>query len=306
MGFLITILFAAALPSFAHDSPEHKIGDLSVQMARSGKTAALLMERAIEHRTLGHLADAAADLEAAYALDPKLREARKELALVQLADGKTELALRTINKACANGSSPDFLMARAEIQVARNEYGAALKDCDAAFCEPTDNVEWYLLRAQLQRRLGKFKECLTGLRDGFAKTGSAVLEEEIIDAMIDAGEHKAALKRIERELSESRWRSSWLIRRARVRLLASATTKAERDLGAAVVELNSRMTLATPDAGLIVDRGIAYALLGDKSRAREDLERARGLSADWWMLWRMEQFIEASGGVEADLPGPRP
>ena len=292
---LFGMLLLFPFSGFAHDSPEHKIGDLSIEIARSGKTAALLMERAIEHRTLGHLADAAADLEAAYALDPKLVEARKELALVQLADGKTELALRTINKACANEASPDFLMARAEIQVARKDYGAALQDCEAAFREPTDNVEWYLLRAQLQRRLGKFKDCLTGLRDGFGKTGSAVLEEEIVDAMIDAGEHNAALKKIERELSESRWRSSWLIRRARVHLLTSAVTKAERDLRAAVVELNSRMTLATPDASLIVDRGIAYALLGDNSRAREDLERARALSADWWTLWRMEQFIAGAG-----------
>src|SRR5204862_845038 len=111
-------------------------------------------------------------------------------------------------------------------------------------------------------------------------TGCAVLEEECIDAMIDGGHPKAALKQIETELRDSRWRSSGLIRRARVRLALGETKAAQRDLHAALKELNSRLLPSAPELTLIIDRGIANALLGDRSAAAEDLARGRRLSPD--------------------------
>ena len=287
------LLLFVALPALAHDSPEHKIRDLSSELAHTGKSPALLIERALEHRELGQFADAAADLKAAYELDPKSIVALKELALVQLAEGKTDVALSTINVALTNTPAPDFLMARAEIQTVRAEYRAALNDCDAAFRQPTANLEWYLLRAQLQRRLGHHRDCLAGLRDGVAKTGSAVLEEEIIDTMIDAGEYKAALKKVERELRDSRLRSSWLIRRARIRLALGDIRSAHRDLNTAIDELNSRINPIAPDVTLVIDRGTAHALLGKRSLAMDDLTLVRTLSADPFSLWRLEQLVNA-------------
>ena len=284
-------LLASVLAAAAHDSPEHKVEELSFQIARSGKTSTLLMHRAVEHRALGQLADAAADFETAFKLDPKLIVALKELSLIQLAQNKADLALSTINSALAKDSSADFLMTRAEIHTARKDFRAALKDCDAAFANDANNLEWYLLRAQLQRRLGLFTECLKDLRAGFNATGSAVLQEEIIDAMIDAGQHKAALKEIEPELADSRWRSSWLIRRARVRLAIGERKAAESDLKTALEELDERITPTLPDVTLILDRGLAYALLGNHSRARDDLRHAQTLSPDPSILWRLETIL---------------
>src|SRR5436190_16984566 len=294
LGAFIALVMLVVFPAFSHDSPEHKINDISSQIARSSNSPTLLIERALEHRELGELADAAADLKAAYQLDPKLTVALKELALVQLADGKPDLAFASINATLTNASSPDLLMARAEIQTARHDYSAALDDCDAAFRQPTANLEWYLLRAQLQRRLAHFHDCLAGLRDGVVKTGSAVLHEELIDAMIDAHEYKPALKKIERELADSRCRSSWLIRRARIRLAFGQTKAAHRHLQAALAELNPRITPTAPDVSLIIDRGTAHALLGDISRAHDDLTLARTLSADPFSLWRLEQLISSA------------
>src|SRR5688500_2973432 len=90
-------LFVAILPfaALAHASPEHKVEQIAFELARSGKSPALLMERAFEHRALAQLADAAADFEAAYQLDPRLTTALKELALVQLSQNKTVAALGT-------------------------------------------------------------------------------------------------------------------------------------------------------------------------------------------------------------------
>src|SRR5688500_12076759 len=74
-GRVFTCLFCSLLtfsPALAHDSPEHKVTELSFEMARSGKTPDLLMQRGIEHRAVGELNHAAADFETAFQLDPTL------------------------------------------------------------------------------------------------------------------------------------------------------------------------------------------------------------------------------------------
>lgn len=289
--FPIALLLLGTFPALAHDSPEHKVAELSSEMARSGESASLFMQRAVEHRALGELAHAAADFEAAFKLDPKLSPALKELSLVQLAQGQPDLALQTINRALTNEPAPDLLIARAEIHAAQKNFRAALKDCQSAFRDSNANLEWYLFRAQLQRRLGLFDDCLRDLGEGHAKTGSAVLHEETIDAMIDAGQYPAALKQIEPELADSRWRSSWLIRRARVRLALGQTKPAHRDLRAALSELNQRITPAAPDVSLLLDRALTHTLLGQKPLAAEDLALARTLTSDPWTLWRAEHLV---------------
>jgi tetratricopeptide (TPR) repeat protein len=295
MPFLVACLVICfAISALAHDSPEHKVEQISLELARSGKSPALLMERAFEHRALAELADAAADFASAYKLDPNLTIALKELALVQLAQNKTDAALSTIDTALAKNSSPDFLMARAEIHTARKDYRAALRDCEAAFRESSNNLEWCLLRAQLQRRLGLFEQCLKDLETGFSQTGSAVLQEEIIDAQIDAGQHKVALQQIERELADTRWRSSWLIRRARARIGLGELTAGKRDLRAALKELDTRIVADAPEVSLVIDRGLAHALLNDRSAALMDMKSARALGGDWSMLWRLEQTLAHS------------
>jgi hypothetical protein len=63
-------------------------------------------------------------------------------------------------------------------------------------------LDWYLTRAELQRRLGKFEAAAAGLKQAFDRTGSAVFEVEWIDAMIDAGQYAQAIERIEPRLAE--------------------------------------------------------------------------------------------------------
>lgn len=300
---LASLLQCGAFLCLAHDSPEHKVAELSFEMARSGKSVSLFMQRGIEHRALGELGHAAADFEAASRLDPKLTAALKELSLVQLAQGKTGAALETINRALASEAAPDLLMTRAEVYAAERNYRAALRDCETAFMNPNVNLEWYLLRAEFQRQLALFEDCLRDLREGFEKTGSAVLREESIDAMIDAGHYKAALKEIERELRESRWRSSWLIRRGRARIGLGENKAARRDLEAALSELNQRVMPGSEDVSLLVDRALAHALLGDKARAGENLRQARWRGAELWMLWRVEREVGAAGLINSTPPG---
>ena len=182
-------------------------------------------------------------------------------------------------------------MVRAEIYRAQGEYKKALEDCHQALQLQAGDVDWYLARSQLQAQLGKHKERLAGLEQGIKLTGSAVLENERIEALIDAGQHRAALTLIEPQLQDSRWQSSWLIRRARARLGLGETDQARADLRAAIAEINERFgpfTAFNPDLALLADRGVAQALLGDRQAAKKDFQQARAAGMDEWFISRLE------------------
>ena len=135
------------------------------------------------------------------------------------------------------------------------------------------------------------KARVAGLEDGIKATGSGVLETERVEALIDAGQHKLALERIEPQLADSRWRSSWLIRRARVRIGLGQRAAAREDLKSAIVEINQRLTPSSPDLTLLTDRGLASALLGDEEAAKKDFQSARDAGAEEWVLSRLEAHL---------------
>jgi tetratricopeptide (TPR) repeat protein len=294
---LLALLFlpARALP---HDSPEHVVEMLTARMEIIGPRPDLLWRRATEHRVLGDLVAAGRDLKRALKLNPRFLPALTDLSRVQLAQGSRRRALRTIDHAFEfvrdePGRAP-LRMLRAEIFAERGEMEKALIECDRALrhAEGTP-LDWYLTRSQIQCRLGKFNEAVAGLKAGFDLTGSAVLEVECIDAMIDAGRFEEALERIEPILADSRWQASWLVRRARVRLAGGDISAAHADLMAAIRELNQRLNSPRPDPGLLTDRGLASALLGDAVPARRDLNEARKLGADAETVRRLEVALAA-------------
>ena len=91
------------------------------------------------------------------------------------------------------------------------------------------------------------------------------------------------IEKIEAELASSRVQSSWLIRRAKVRLATKQNEGAKADLEAALKELNGRMSGSAPDPSLLVDRGLVYDLLGDRDAAHKDYSQAkdRGITGEW-------------------------
>jgi tetratricopeptide (TPR) repeat protein len=289
------VLLAGCLPvsAPAHDSPEHVVEKLTALIKEQGRSADLLWRRATEYRELDSLESAAADLREAIALKPDFLTARADLGRVQLRQGKTDLALETLNEAVSaasdEASRAPLYLTRAEIHADRGELADAAADCERAIgaC-PEPEPDWYLLRGQMLLRLGKARDAAAGLKQGFDQTGSAVLEAEWIDAMLDAGQARAALEHIEPPLSQSRCRSSWLIRRARARLTLGQTARARGDLHAAVTEINGRLSPTHPEMTLLLDRGLALALLGDSTGAGRDLAAARKAGADASAARRLE------------------
>jgi tetratricopeptide (TPR) repeat protein len=310
MRCLLLLATCAATACFAHESPEHRVAELSSEMALAGKSGSALMQRAIEYRALGALDEAAGDLEAVLQLEPQSLDALKTLSEIQSEQGKTGLALQTIGRAIRlNPQDASLYFTRAVIYGGDGKDEAALTDCERAFAGHKGDLEWYLTRAQLQSRLGRFNECIAGLNEGLKLTGSAVLNVELIEALIDARKYHEALARIEPELKDTRLRSAWLLRRARVRLGLGKNSAAKQDLSAALEELNQRISPHAPDVTLLVERGMVLALSQQLLAARSDLARALQAGAEPWLVWRLERLLahprhDSSPSVKSNFSRP--
>lgn len=274
-SFLLAALLVVAIRVVAHDSPEHEVEFLTTRMSHVGKSASLLMRRAAEYKALGLLDKAAADLTEAIRLEPKGPAAYADLARVQFAQEKLVEACTNVSRsialtADASQRGPLYLL-RAHIQAARGLATEALADCELS--ARRDDQDWYLIRSQLQGQLGRHDAQVAGLKEGFERNGSIVLEIEWVEAMIDAGQFRPALERINDHLNRLRWRSSWLLRRARA--LKGMKADFQPDALAALAELNQRIKLDHPEPTLLLDRALAYALLGKPTEATNDLSLAK-------------------------------
>ena len=274
----LAALFACA--AVAHEGPEHEIDELTERMKKFGESAGLLTERAIEYRVLGKLPEATTDMERAAVLDPKSGAICRELGRVLFLAGKANDALPVIARGLAlKTEEPADLaalrMLRAEILRSQNEHKKALDDADAALRLHRQNPEWYLFRSDLHRQLKMNKERLAGLDEGIKETGAGILQIERVETLIEAGQFSVALPVIETELADSRIKSSWLIRRARVQLGLGKKAEAERDLRDALKEIGGRLNPKAPDASLLLSKALAHELLGEKKDALRAYEMAR-------------------------------
>jgi tetratricopeptide (TPR) repeat protein len=287
------IAFALSARSLAHDSPEHVVEDLTLLMRQKGVSAELLYRRACEYRALRQLDKAAADLNAALKLDARHLAATIELGQVELEQKRTDQALATSDKAKelakSNVEQARVYMLRSDIQHARGKNDLAVAECEEACRLAPDEIDCLLRRSQLYLALGKHAERLKGLESARAANPSVVLTIEWIEARIEAGQAKQALADIDKELADSRWQSSWLIRRARALKKLGREAEAKQALTAAVAEINKRLSPTRPDVTLIVDRGIAQAMLGNTRAAQADLTAARERKADSWLLNKLAQ-----------------
>ncbi|QDT14269.1 tetratricopeptide repeat protein [Alienimonas californiensis] len=282
----------------AHDSPEHVIEDLTRLMERDGRSAPHLYRRACEYRLLGRLEQAAEDLHASIALDAAYFPAHLELGRVQLRENRLAPALETARRAERLVDSPAeegrVQMLQSEILLASGQTEAALRACDAACRAAPGEVDWRLQHSRLLGQLERHDERLAMLESAIEANPSVVLTIERVEAQLDAGLGTQALEEIERELANSRWRSSWLIRRARVHRQLDEPAAARRDLRTAVAEIDRRLHPERPDAMLLLDRAHAHVLLGRMDAAAADLEHARTAGADPWRLRRLQAEMTAA------------
>ena len=231
--------------AFAHDGPEHEIDDLTDRIKSEGESVELLLQRAIAYNVLNKGSEAIADLQRALSFDTHSAPVERELSRAYFSVGKTneayDSATHALKYAQDGPEKASIYMLRGEIQRARKDFAKALEDTDKAIRENPDNTEAYLARSQLQRLLGRKKERIQGLEQGIRETGSGLLEGEWLDALIDGGKADQALGKVEEGLHESRLRSTWLIRRAKVYREQKKDEAAEADLREASDEMTKRL-----------------------------------------------------------------
>lgn len=301
-AIVLMAIVIALVPAQAHHGPEEMIAVLTERMKSSGETPVLLYKRANEWRTLGESDEAVADLRRALEQNPRFVDGIEMLAEVHLMRGEFTKALRTAQsgvEVSRNGrevGACQMVAARTLQKMGKPE--EALAACEKAFASfPVGNIDWYLVRGVLQRDLGLHEQRIADFRDGYEETRSVVLRNFMVDATIDAGRAEEVLPMINEQVAACRLKSSWLMRRARALWSLDRKEAAREDLAIAVTELERRLHPIRPDVTLVIDRGVARAMLDDVPGSKEDRERARELGATPPMLTLLEEAIKAS---EAD------
>ena len=305
----ILLVFSSSLVALpllhAHHDTEKMIALFSERIQSGEASAELYFRRAIEYRVLRQYAKAEADLQQALKVDPNYTAAHRELAHLLAKKGKKRLAIQSARQAIH--ASRDIneragaMILLARLLAASGQPELALQHCrDAFVLRPSGKVEWYLLHAELLNSLKMDRKRQEVLAAGYAATHSIVLRNAWIDALLDAGEHGTAMPIIEKELKESRLKSSWLLRFARAKIATSQKVEAIAALRLCLEELTVRIHPERPDISLIAQRGLARALLGRSEGACQDLEKALAAGADQWMTATLKRTLTNAPAI--DLP----
>lgn len=281
---------------------EVTVADLSAQIAKTPEIPELYFQRAWNYREMGKSAEAHADFEKTLELNPDFLPASRELARDEGSEGRTEAAIKRLRKAIADAPAtqafhiPGCDSVLADLLLRSGRYEEALAAAsDGLKRSPDLLLDLCLLRAEAQRRLGRHDDRIRDLAAAMAKIRSFVLREKWYDALIDAGRGEEILPEIESELANTRYQSTWLIRRARIRLQAGDHSGGESDLQAALAEIQTRIRPENPDLSLLCDRGTVHFLLGDKAAARTDLAAAKSKGASQWMTLLLDSLISGPG-----------
>ena len=270
---LLLILVFTPFFVLAHTDISETIKALTTRIAAK-PTADLYYQRGTEFRALQQKAHAIEDLESALKIEPHNRHAL--VALVQLYETNTR-AKALISRYQKFAKTKDekfeahYLLASYNAKLGLFEQASS--QCHTLhLIRPSEDPALDLFHAGLLLKLQRPNEAATILKKSLNRTKSIVVRNNWVDAALTAGQTKAVLPIIEKELFSSRFRSSWLIRRARASLILKKKEAAQADLREALVEIAPRINPERPDFTLIADRGLIHALMGNKTQAKNDLE----------------------------------
>lgn len=296
------LIFSAIVLRVAAD-PGHdiRIEDLNRQITETPEVPDLYYQRAVNYREVNRLDDARADYEKALTLNGAFLPAVRELARLDDLGGQRDRGIERLQKAIETARPdaafhvPGCYAALAEMLLKSNRNQDALEAAGRGIALSEElTIDLYLFRAEAQRRLGLHHDRVRDLEGAVTKLKSFVLRIAWIEALIDAGRSAEALPEIQREIDSSRYKSSWLIRRARVYLHDKKTTEAAADLAAALEEVESRIRPERPDLSLVCDRALIHALQGRREEAAKALTDAKARGADHWMTRILEAVLNDS------------
>ena len=154
-------------------------------------------------------------------------------------------------------------------------------------------MDWYLGESECLGQQKRFAEQAESLAAARARNPSVVLHRAWVRALVDADQLDAAMSEIEAGLVNTRWQSTWLLLRARVYEKRGNATLQHEDAMNALAELQGRINPERPDRWLLTECGIALALAGRESAAREYEKQARELGVPSADLLEIEAILAA-------------
>jgi tetratricopeptide (TPR) repeat protein len=279
---LLAAVMIGGVPAYAHPDAMELIARYNALLEAGNEDPKTYYDRSLAWRSLNRLDEATADLKKALELNPGFLLAHFELPRVLATHGRIEEAAKAAELAIGVARSDGPVSeARcwgvlARVELAREGFAPALAALrKASECYPKGELDWSLAEADALRGLGKSDDAIKALKGSYDRTKSLVLRNAWLDALLDANRGAEALPIIEAELAVRPRKSPWLIRRARARLDSGDNSGAQADLRLALEELAQRIVPDHPDVVLLVERAMAWALSGDKTRASQDLALAR-------------------------------
>ena len=248
--FPVVAIKIQALAALAHHSPEDVVANLTAQIEQQSDNTTrdnttLLVRRADEWRILRQLSNAAADYRLALEYDHKNRLAYHGLARTQIDQNRFDAAIETAQQGIVLVSDDD-LQAPFHALIAfacseKKEYRTALTAWKKAIACQKPEVDWLLGHARTLKNLGHETEARDALALAMRRNASVVLKRAWIDQLIVCGDFKIADEQILAGIDRSRWKSSWLLQRAKLHIARDKTQLARQDAQEALQEINARL-----------------------------------------------------------------
>ncbi len=280
-----TCLHAHEDPSDAIDTLTHKISETEDKKG----LAELYYKRFIEAKAVDNRILALKDISKSVQLDPD--NFNYKLSLYSYSEGPlAESALTDLIEQAEDGSQKCAAhKLKSEKLYSKKEYADADLHCDKAISHDKQNdLSLILFKSHLLWKLDKLDERVDFLTKAMGTNASAVLINTWIDAHIDAGKGALVKKIITKEMNESRFQSSWLIRLALCEAGPGAKVYAQQ----AVTEIKTRLNLDHPDVTLLMDLARAYSIQGEQQKAVFYAARAKKLAHDKWAMNELEAKIK--------------
>jgi tetratricopeptide (TPR) repeat protein len=267
LNFIIAAL-AFLFPIYTaigHKGPDHVVRDLTERIETEGPSTRLYVARAFEHQSLRNWDAVIVDFNRALELNPSSRVALSGCAqsLIQLGDFSQaeSMALRGLALDDDLSAQAPFHAILATNYSKQERWTDALESWGRALKAPQPEIDWFLGESQALKKLLRFAEEVKVLSKARQRNPSIVLHRAWIRALVDAGDYMAALDEIEAGIARSRWKSSWLLLRARIYGETQRYVEQKEDALAALNEIRSRLNPHHPDPHLVLEEAQAEAIL---------------------------------------------
>lgn len=229
--FAVLILLGSSAVGFSHGDMHGQIVEVTKQLEKEPRNAALYLKRGELYRAHGDFDSANADLDRVAALEPRMEVlplARGRLFYEANWPQSARLALDAFLRSHTNHVEALALRARCFVKIGQRLDG--VKDYTRAIQFAADpQPELYLERAQALNDEGPayFAEAVRGLEDGMKKMGPLVtLQLYAIDLEVKQKNYDAALTRLDKAAAASPRKETWLARKGEILQTAGRTDQA--------------------------------------------------------------------------------